>query len=191
MSIESFSQLPLGLLELGRFARASVRVVTANLQAVLGAVVDPLGSMKIPEEALQRHRRQYDAGLIIKHLSRLSFPHHQRILALTAVDLCSPILTYVYGEAELGGRLAVVSDFRLKLNEDGTSVEGDLHHERLVKVALHEVAHTFTLYHCDVPGCLMSFSPNLRHLDALDIAFCRRCEFLLRENLQQAAGARP
>ena len=115
---------------------------------------------------------------------RFSFPHHPRVLAITDMDLCAPIFTYVFGEAELGLKLAIVSDFRLKDGEDGTPAPISVHYERLAKVALHEIAHTLSLYHCENPKCLMQVSPLVRNLDEVDIWFCERCSFVLRLNMK-------
>jgi archaemetzincin len=98
------------------------------------------------------------------------------------VDLCTPILTFVFGQAELGQSLAIVSDFRLKY-KDGIMAPEDIYYERLAKVAIHEIAHTFSLYHCETPKCLMRFSHGLSHLDELDIFFCERCSFMLRKSM--------
>jgi archaemetzincin len=151
---------------------------------IIGLPVDVLPPLEVPSEAFQPHRQQYDAGLFLKHLAQLSYPHHRRILALTTVDLCNPILTYVYGEAEMPGKVAIVSNFRLRHNEDGSQVSLARYYERLAKVALHEVAHTFSVYHCDDPKCLMHFSAKAHHLDQVDISLCARCDFMLRENLR-------
>lgn len=172
------------LVELGRFDDRSARVVAANLQAVMGIRVDLLKPHRAPREAFLEHRGQYDAGRVIRHLSLTASPRCRRLLALTMVDLCSPILTYVYGEAELGGRVAVVSGFRLRRDGDGTEVPAGRYYERLIKVALHEVGHTFSLYHCDAPRCLMQFSPGMTELDALEVRFCDRCAFMLHSALR-------
>lgn len=172
------------LVEMGRFTDLAVRVVAANLQALLGIRVDIRDPLDVPLKAFQERRGQYDAGFVLKHLSESSFPQCLRVLALTTVDLCSPILTYVYGEAELGGRIAIVSNFRLRHDVDGGAAPADRYYERLVKVALHEVGHTFSLYHCDAPKCIMQFSPQIHDLDDLDIHFCERCEFVLRNAIK-------
>jgi len=169
---------------MGRIPQAVLRVIAANIQAVLEIPVDVLPEMAIPEEAFQRHRDQYDAGLILKYLAGFSFPHHARVLAVTDVDLCTPILTFVFGEAELGISLAIISDFRLKHMEAGIVAAEGVYYERLAKVALHEIAHTFSLYHCETPKCLMQYSRGLRHLDELDIFLCERCSFMLRQTMK-------
>ncbi len=174
----------IALTKMGRMPQTVLRVIAANIQAMLEAPVEMLPAMVIPEEAFQRHRCQYDAGLVLKYLARFPFPHHSRILAITDVDLCTPILSFVFGQAELGLKLAIVSDFRLKHMEDGILASEGIYYERLAKVALHEIAHTFSLYHCETPKCLMQFSHGLSHLDELDIFFCERCSFLLRQGIR-------
>ncbi len=177
--------LPLGLVEMGRLGEVPVRVVVAHLQAILGIPVESIGTVSIPADAFQEHRHQFDAGIILQHLLPLASPQYSRVLALTTVDLCNPILTYVYGEAAIGGKAAIVSSFRLRNNEDGTKPPLDRYYERLAKVALHEVAHTLSLYHCETRECLMRFSAKIAHLDELNPCFCRHCEFTLQQNLRQ------
>ena len=174
----------IALIKMGRIPQTVLRVIAANLQTMLETPVEMLPAMAIPEEAFQRHRCQYDAGLVLKYLARFSFPHHSRILAITDVDLCTPIHTFVFGQAELGLTRAIMSDFRLKRLEDGIIASDGTYYERLAKVALHEIAHTLSLYHCESPKCLMRFSHRLSHLDALDIFFCERCSFALRQSLR-------
>jgi archaemetzincin len=173
----------IALTKMGWITQTALRVIAANIQVMLEAPVDILPAMAIPEEAFQPHRCQYDAGLVLKYLAGFSFPHHSRIVAVTDVDLCTPIHTFVFGEAELGLNRAIVSDFRLKHTEDGITAPEGIYYERLAKVALHELAHTFSLYHCETPKCLMRFSYGLSHLDELDIFFCERCSFALRQSI--------
>jgi archaemetzincin len=174
----------IGLIQMGRIPHTALRVVAANLQTLLVTPVEMLPEMEIPEEAFQPHRGQYDAGLVLKYLARFHLSPHSRLLTVTDVDLCTPIHTFVFGEAELGRSLAIVSDFRLKYQEDGGMAAEGTYYERLAKVALHELAHTFSLYHCETPKCLMRFSYGLSHLDELDIFFCERCSFALRQSLK-------
>lgn len=168
---------------MGHTPQTVLHVVAANIQTMLEVPVDRLPPMPVPEEAFQPRRGQYDAGLILKHLSALSSARHARILAITDVDLCSPVLTYVFGEAQLGGESAIVSLFRLGQNAHGAPPA--VAYERIVKVALHEIGHTLSLYHCETPRCLMRMSPRTGDLDALDIYFCDRCSFALRAKIRE------
>lgn len=174
----------IALTKMGQIPQTVLRVIAANIQAILETPVEMLAAMTIPEEAFQVQRCQYDAGLVLKYLSRWSSPHHSRLLAVTDVDLCTPIHTFVFGESLFGQKMAIVSDFRLKHMEDGIVASQDVYYERMAKVALHEIAHTFSLYHCETAKCLMRFSHGLSQLDELDIFFCERCSFLLRQSMR-------
>jgi archaemetzincin len=170
---------------MGRLGDLAVHIVAAHLQTFLEVPVDILGPQEVPEDAFQHQRQQFDAGTILKYLAQLPYPGHSRIVGLTNVDLCIPILTHVFGEAEVGGRVAVVSNFRLRKNEDGTNAPMEQYYERVAKVALHEVGHTLSVYHCDNSTCVMSYSPKVHHLDKVELFFCERCKFILRENIKQ------
>jgi archaemetzincin len=175
----------MGVIPMGRLGDLAVHVVAAHLQTFLEIPVDILEPREVPADAFLHHRQQFDAGIILQHLAQLPYPGHSRIVGLTNVDLCIPILTHVYGEAEVGGRAAVISIFRLRQNEDGTNAPLDQYYERLAKVALHEIGHTLSIYHCEDPRCVMRYSPGVRHLDEVELFFCERCEFLLREYFKQ------
>ena len=89
------------------------------------------------------------------------------------------MLTFVYGEAQLGGRAAVVSTARLAV-EQGRH-DPALVADRIVKECVHELGHTFGLLHCDTPGCVMARSVNLIEVDAKAVALCGPCEARYRE----------
>jgi archaemetzincin len=103
-----------------------------------------------------------------------------RVLGVTDADLFIPILTFVFGEAQLGGRAAVVSTARLG---DAPFLPGEAGRIalRLQKEAVHELGHTFGLLHCADARCAMARSPSLRHVDAKTTALCRACRARARE----------
>lgn len=179
----------IAVVPMGDVGEAAVRIVAANVQAVLGLPTDRLPRIPVPEACYVPERRQYDAARLIAHLQTWSagLPH-LKILALLAVDMGVPILRFVFGEAQLGGRCAVVSSFRLRRNPDGTDVGLEHSYERLAKVALHETGHTFSLFHCDDPRCLMHFAPSVQHLDRIRLFFCSRCDFLWKEARKSLAA---
>ena len=159
-----------GVIRLGAVGEAVLNIVAANLQEILHVPVDILPARQSPEFAYSDRRKQYHAALILKNLAESRRPH-PRILALVSVDLFIPVLTHVFGEAQMGGRAAVVSLHRL----------GQIFYERAVKVALHEVAHTFDLVHCSQDQCIMRISSGPSDLDELPLFFCEYCEAFLEE----------
>jgi archaemetzincin len=102
------------------------------------------------------------------------------MLAITDADLFIPVLTFVYGEAQLGGRAAVVSTARLWV-EPGGRQDPALLTQRIIKECVHELGHTFGLLHCDTPGCVMTRSVNLIEVDAKSMTLCGPCEARYRE----------
>jgi archaemetzincin len=165
---------------MGAVGDAVLKIVAANLQEILHVPVDILPARQTPEFAYNNSRKQYHAALILKNLAESRRPH-PRILALVSVDLFIPVLTHVFGEAQMGGRAAVVSIHRLRRSEEGTRVPLDTFYERAVKVALHEVAHTFDLVHCSQAECIMRFSSGPTDLDEMPLFFCEYCEAFLEE----------
>jgi archaemetzincin len=126
-------------------------------------------------------RQQYDSTAIIQRLERAVDPD-ARVLGVTASDLYVPVLTFVFGEAQLDGNCAVVSTARLKEEFYGLPPRPELLRERLVKEAAHELGHTFGLRHCADWRCVMTSSHAVERLDVKGAEFCRACKKPILEN---------
>ncbi|MCK7513384.1 MAG: hypothetical protein MZV70_61350 [Desulfobacterales bacterium] len=63
--------------------------------------------------AFDAAREQYHSTPILKRLADDAPEWALKIIALVEVDLFIPILTHVYGEAQLGGKACIVSSYRL------------------------------------------------------------------------------
>lgn len=158
------------LIPLGQVDPLAVSVAAAHIQTLTALPTDIRPRRMLPEEAFLPTRRQYDATRLIKQMAgeRSGAPFK---VAVMDRDLCVPILTYVYGESQLGGQVAVVSFFRLR------HPDRHLGFERMAKISLHEVGHLMGLEHCRAVDCLMRFSKDLAQLDALPLQFCRACRY--------------
>ena len=124
--------------------------------------------------ALDEGRKQYYSTAIIQKLERMADPD-ARVLGVTACDLFVPVLTFVFGEAQLDGSCAVVSTARLHEEFYGMPGRNDLMRERLVKEASHELGHTFGLRHCTDWRCVMASSHAVERLDVKAAEFCGVC----------------
>jgi archaemetzincin len=124
--------------------------------------------------ALDARRAQYHSTAILQHLERTCDPD-VRVLAVAAHDLYVPVLTFVFGEAQLDGNCAVVSMARLREEFYGLPPRPELLRERLVKEAVHELGHTFGLRHCPDWRCVMASSHAVERLDVKEAEFCARC----------------
>ncbi len=127
-----------------------------------------------PGPFLDARRRQYRADQILAAL-RAQDAESRAVLGITAVDLCLPVLTYVFGFAELGGRAALVSVARLDPRFSGQPDDRGLLLERLEKEVLHELGHVRTLTHCRDRRCVMCSSHDVGEIDIEDPGFCAAC----------------
>jgi archaemetzincin len=125
--------------------------------------------------AFDNHRGQYHSTAILQHLERSSDPH-ARVLGVTLADLYVPVLTFVFGEAQLDGACAVVSAARLHEEFYGMPPRPDILRDRLFKEAAHELGHTFGLRHCADWRCVMTSSHAVERLDIKTPEFCPRCK---------------
>jgi archaemetzincin len=140
-------------------------------------VIDDIGF------AWNETRGQFHSTAILGKLSEKVPDDVFKVIALTHSDLFIPILTHVYGEAQLAGRSAIVSTFRL---DDGISPVGQraVYLERIAKEAAHELGHTFDLRHCKDHQCLMHYCRRIGDVDAKTARFCRYCKVLLNDQLK-------
>jgi len=123
------------------------------------------------------HRRQHSSRAVLAWLLAQA-PAGERVLGITDVDLFIPILTFVFGEAQLEGRAAVVSTARLVDPADRRRTAW-----RLATESVHELGHTFGLLHCGAidrterraAPCVMSRSASLRAVDEKSPKLCATC----------------
>jgi archaemetzincin len=144
-----------------------------------------------PAYAFNVTRRQYSSTEILASLARRRTPDTWRILAVTSLDLYIPILTFVFGEAQMGGGCAVVSLHRLREEFYGLPANIVLLRERLLKECVHELGHTLNLSHCENYQCAMSRSHGVEWIDLKNARFCSACHAAVptREALKaQSAG---
>lgn len=135
-----------------------------------------------PEIAFDASRGQYNSRVLLAQLLRHAPDDSTRVLGVTALDLFIPVLTYVFGEAQLSGRVAVVSTHRLDNAVYGLPAAPDLLFERLCKEAIHELGHTYGLVHCHDMDCVMTSSMQVDGIDFKSGRFCSRCERKMKNN---------
>ena len=118
---------------------------------------------------------------VMKMLSQ-SIPHNAvRLLGVTDADLAVPVLTFLFGQAQLNGPLALVSLCRLHQEFYGLPADPDSLRERTVKEVLHELGHTFGLTHCSERMCAMSLATHIGGVDAKSERYCDHCGLQLVE----------
>lgn len=131
-----------------------------------------------PRSAYHSERNQYHSTEILQSLHAAS-GGGSIFLGITDVDLFIPILTFVFGEAQLGGSVAVISHHRLQQEFYGLPPDDRLLQERTIKEAIHEVGHVAGLTHCHDYDCVMASSHAVEWLDLKSATFCDHCRSLL------------
>ncbi len=134
-----------------------------------------------PELAFDSSRGQYNSRTLLGRLLRDTPKDTARVLGIAGVDLFIPVLTFVFGEAQLEGRAAAVSTYRLDSQLYGLPADSDLLFERLCKEAIHELGHTYNLMHCHHNRCVMTSSTYVEDIDLKSDQFCRRCYRAVQE----------
>jgi archaemetzincin len=142
-----------------------------------------LPALSIPESAYDAKRGQYQSVEIMKLLAQHAPRDASRILGVTDVDLAIPMLTFLFGQAQFDGPIAVVSLCRLHQEFYGLPPQESLLRERTVKEVLHELGHTFGLAHCSEPSCAMSLATHIELVDAKAEQYCARCGLQLVHRL--------
>ncbi|MGA2400673.1 MAG: hypothetical protein ABSG91_03070 [Syntrophobacteraceae bacterium] len=165
------------IIPLGWVDTLAVSVVAANLQTLMGLNAAILPPLPDPEYAYLPLRSQYASGKIIKTLESIA-DGAQFKLGIVHCDLCTPILKFVFGESQLGGKAAVISTHRLRHKDPART------YLRAAKIGLHETGHLLGIGHCRTPDCLMAFSGSLEKLDGLPSRFCTACEYEISRSLK-------
>lgn len=144
-----------------------------------------LPPMENPRFAYDERRSQYECKALLEKLKSCCPKGALGILGVTQVDLFLPVLKYVFGLSELGGRAAVISTHRLRPEFYEQGEDSGLLMERLEKTAVHEVGHLVGLTHCRDPHCVMHASTLIEHTDSKLASLCPTCVELLRWELKQ------
>ena len=128
-----------------------------------------------PSFALHAERQQFHSSEIIAAAQRYINKDTWRLLGVTNLDLYIPILTFVFGEAQLGGPASIVSYHRLQQEFYGLPEDMDVLANRLLVEAVHELGHTLHLTHCHEYRCAMAPSHAVEWIDLKDSGFCEEC----------------
>jgi len=121
-------------------------------------------------------RRQYHATLILAALLRELPRPDDKLIGVTNVDLFIPVLTFVFGQSQLGGAGAVMSTHRLHPDFYGLPPNEELVVDRAVKETVHELGHALGLVHCQDYRCVMSVSTYVEDVDLKTAQYCARCK---------------
>ncbi len=151
----------IAIVPLGRVNAREIEVVRRALVRTFDLEVIVVPRRPLPQETYYPPRHRYRAEHLDTWLAR-GGPGF-KVLGVTDVDISTTTPGHrdwgVAGRALLGGRAAVVSNFRAK--------------DRLGDVAVHEVGHTLGLSHCPHAGCVMRDAKG--RIARIGTRFCPTC----------------
>ena len=139
----------------------------------------------LPAATLDPHRMQRSSTKILRWILKRTPRGPLRVVGVTDADLYIPVLTFVLGEAQLGGRAAVVSTARLAGTAQRRPGPPGRLAGRLLRGCLHVLGHTFGLTHCSHAACVMSRCHSVAEVDKTRAGFCRDCRQRLRIILRE------
>ncbi|HVO09335.1 MAG TPA: archaemetzincin [Vicinamibacteria bacterium] len=153
------------------------------VRAAFRLEVRRLSPVAEPAEAYVPSRGQWSSSELLRVLLQQRPPGCSRLLGVTERDLFVPVLSFVYGQAQLGGAAAVFSLARLRPEFHALPSDAAALQRRAAVEAVHELGHTFGLVHCRRPHCPMSLSVDLADLDRKTAELCPGCSALLEGSL--------
>lgn len=142
-----------------------------SCQDLLGEVPEPVYGGK------------YNSTTLIKGLSECLPEKIYKMVAITELDLYSPIFSCFFGEAQLNGCCALISLHRLHQEYYGLAGDDSLFLSRCEKEVIHEISHLFGLVHCTDIHCIMYPSNNIIDTDVKSNSFCPKCRVLIEQAL--------
>ncbi|MBN2518372.1 MAG: archaemetzincin family Zn-dependent metalloprotease [Candidatus Altiarchaeota archaeon] len=141
--------------------------------------------VSLPDDVYDKAREQYDASKLVEYLSGYAKKiGGDKILAVCNVDVYMEGMNFVFGVAQKGQSICMVSLYRLDQRFYGKESNYDRLKERAIKETIHELGHCFGLDHCKKNECVMFFSNHILSVDEKEKYFCEDCREMLRENLK-------
>jgi len=169
--------MAINLLPIGRVERWILEEISKCIKEKFNLDSKILEPMELPKDAFDELRKQYNSTLLIHILSQ---KFKSRTLAITSADLYAENLNFIFGQAQLNGKIAIVSIARLDPKFYGEGENNELLRKRIRKEIVHELGHMFGLEHCKNKNCVMSFSSSVFEVDQKPEDFCEECKKKLK-----------
>jgi archaemetzincin len=147
-----------------------------DLEEIFEQKVEVIQNPMDLEFAYNPQREQYYSSAILEKLTERGPESCDKILGIIDVDLYVPDLNFVFGEADVLEKTAVISTKRLRPSYYDLPEDERLLWERTLKEAVHELGHTYGLPHCPDEKCVMHFSNSLQDTDIKSPSFCENCK---------------
>lgn len=164
--------------------RKNLKWTLKQFNVAVDILNDEIPLTKAEYNALER---KYDADLVMQKLYKFSDKiKFFRILGVMDYDIFARQYNFLFGSAKNPDKkrfrlspFAIISVTRLREEFWGKLENNALFELRILKEAIHELGHTFGLFHCD-NYCIMRFSEWIGNTDDKPPKFCENCLNKLR-----------
>jgi len=156
-------------------------ILKQGLEQTFNCPVEIKAQISNLDDAYEPKRKQYLAPRLLATLRSFNMESGERCLGIVDIDLYSPGLNFIFGEADIGSGVAIISLYRLRQKCYGLPPDEGLYQSRAIKEAIHELGHTYYLSHCPDAKCVMHFSNSLADTDIKEASFCQKCQQRLKE----------
>ncbi len=177
---------------IGDFDSVSMKFITLTAECLHHfyslevKINQPLSSKVIPksQQRFFDHKQQWKTSFILDHILKPALPPDAIVmLALTDHDLYPyDDWNFVFGQASLQNGVGVWSYFRFG-SPHAIGPEQLEFKKRVLKTALHETGHMFSIKHCLTYNCLMNGSNSDYESDQNPLYMCPLCLAKLCWNL--------
>lgn len=170
------------VIRIGEVDRETMDHVAGAVRQTFACEIEARGSIPAPPRTYNPGRKQYNSTKVLQALEGLKRSRNGFLLGIIDEDLYVPELNFVFGQADMLARTAVIALPRLRPEFYGFEPDRELFLLRAVKEAIHELGHTSRLDHCPNVRCVMHFSNSLEDTDVKQPYFCTRCMSILKRN---------
>ncbi len=168
---ETFCIIPIGSID-----NEILQYTKIEIEKRFNVIVNIGMQIEVPTKAYHKHKKQYHSTKILKKIHKLKLPGYDRILGIVDVDLYVPERTFLFGEADVNNKVSVISLTRLWQKFYGLPEDSTLFKYRIIIEAVHELGHTYGLYHCKNNKCVMFLSNTISDTDRKGADLCGNCE---------------
>jgi len=163
------------LVPIGKVEQDLLAYLSSQIEQIFPFQLKIDKALRHPGYAYNKQRGQYKSDPILRELQSLDLQGAEKILGVVDLDLYTPGLNFVFGQALMGSKAALIALPRLRQEFYGLPEDKNLYYSRAVKEAVHELGHTFGLGHCKNTRCVMHFSNSLADTDYKGKGVCENC----------------